>query len=244
MRISRIYQDTPFHIGDSVELNDWAVQHSVVALRLKPGFTIHLFNNQAEGEFKAELVAIGKRRYAAKILEFIPKVKESPLITQLGQGISRGDRMDFALQKAVELGVTEITPLIMDHCALKLSAEQLEKRYRHWHNILVSACEQSDRCKVPTLHPPQSLLDWLLKQKFDIGLVFDPLATATFNHLPGHVKAVSLIIGPEGGLSDQEIALSQQYHFSSIRIGPRILRTETAAIIALSLVQAKWGDLA
>lgn len=243
MRIPRIYQNKTWRVGDTVELDDWAIQHSVTALRLRPGFTLTIFNGQEEGEFQAELVALGKRRYAAKILEFLPKQNESPLSTHLGQSISRGDRMDFALQKAVELGVTEITPLFTEHCSLKLSEEQLENRFRHWQNILISACEQSDRCKMPILHPSRSLSEWLALQKSDVRIVFEPDASTTINGLPDKASHVSFLVGPEGGFSQKEISLAEQSHFKVIRMGPRIVRTETAAIIALSLIQTKWGDL-
>lgn len=244
MRIPRIYQNKTLHLGDTVELDEWAVQHSVTALRLRPGFTLHLFNGHEEGEFEAELVALGKRRYAALLRQFHPKQKESPLSTHLGQSISRGDRMDFALQKAVELGVTEITPLFTEHCSLKLSEEQLENRFRHWQNILISACEQSDRCKVPVLHPSRSLSEWLSAQNSsDVRIVFEPGTATTINDLPEKASQVSFLVGPEGGFSQKEVVLAEQSHFKAVRMGPRIVRTETAAIIALSLIQTKWGDL-
>jgi 16S rRNA (uracil1498-N3)-methyltransferase len=243
MRISRIYQNTPLQINDTIELDEWAIQHTVIALRLRPGFIIHLFNNQDAGEYQAELVVLGKKRYGAKILAFIPKDNESPLITHLGQCVSRSDRMDFALQKSVELGVTEITPLISEHCSVKLNDEQLANRLRHWQNILISAAEQSERCFIPKLNPPQSLLDFVINGKSETKILFHPDTNSSMKDLPTSAKSVSFIIGPEGGLSDREVALTQQYHFIAIKLGPRVVRTETATVMALSLLQGKWGDL-
>ena len=243
MRIPRIYQNIPLKINETVELNEWAVQHSVIALRLKAGYIMQIFNGIDEGEFEAELVVLGKKSYAAKILRFTPKKNESPLYTHLAQGISRPDRMDYALQKAVELGVNEITPLFTEYCSVKLSEEQLESRFRHWQNILISACEQSARCKVPVLNPPQFFLDFITTQKSDINIIFEPESAVTLNDLDNDAKSVSFIIGPEGGFSERELELSKINYFNFIKIGPRVVRTETATVIALSLLQAKWGDL-
>ena len=243
MRISRIYQNVPLVLHDTVPLDEWAVSHTVTALRLKPGFIIHLFNGIDAGEYKAELVLLGKKQYGAKILAFIPRDTESPLHTHLGQSISKSDRMDFALQKAVELGVSEITPLISEYCAVKFTTEVLESRMRHWRNILISATEQSERCFVPQLHAAQPLREFVTDNCDETKLVFHPDTENTLRDLPNEARMVSFIIGPEGGISDSEIAHMRAHDFKLVKIGPRVVRTETATVIALSLLQEKWGDL-
>ncbi|HEX5793474.1 MAG TPA: 16S rRNA (uracil(1498)-N(3))-methyltransferase, partial [Rheinheimera sp.] len=161
----------------------------------------------------------------------------------LGQGISRGDRMDFAIQKAVELGVTEITPLFTERCGVKLDGERLAKRNEQWQKIAVSACEQSGRSIVPTVHPAINLQDWLAQQTKELKLTLHPRANDTIKTLTPN-SHLRLVIGPEGGFTDHEMQQTSNAGFQGIQLGPRVLRTETAALTAISALQLQFGDLA
>ncbi|TVP93679.1 MAG: 16S rRNA (uracil(1498)-N(3))-methyltransferase, partial [Pseudomonadaceae bacterium] len=166
---------------------------------------------------------------------------ESPLQVHLGQAMSRGERMDWAIQKAVELGVNAITPLFTERCEVKLQGERADKRQAHWQQVAISACEQCGRSQVPVVHPPQALADWLAQLDCELKLVLhhrteQPLASLQ------KPASLGLLIGPEGGLSSEEIQRTEASGFQAVRLGPRVLRTETAPIVALSLAQQLWGD--
>ncbi len=167
---------------------------------------------------------------------------ESPLRTHLGQALSRGERMDWAIQKAVELGVSEITPLFTERCEVKLQGERADKRQAHWQQIAVSACEQCGRSSVPVIHPPMALHDWLSALQVDVRLVLHHRTEQDLQSLPAPESA-ALLIGPEGGLSAGEIAQAEQAGFHAARFGPRVLRTETAPVVALTMLQHLWGDV-
>jgi len=160
----------------------------------------------------------------------------------LGQGISRGERMDYVVQKSVELGVDKITPLYTERCGVKISKERLAKKIAHWQAVAISACEQSGRCVVPQIMQPQTLSEWLSMQS-GIAFVCDPKSNQRIPHNTEQPTSLSLLIGPEGGLTDDEIKSAYNAGLQSLSLGPRVLRTETAAVVSLSLVQHLWGDL-
>ncbi len=160
----------------------------------------------------------------------------------LGQAISRGERMDYTLQKSVELGVQIITPLFTERCGVDLQGERLEKRMQHWQQVIISACEQSGRCYIPELKAPCSLEKWLMELKVDLAWIMDPRASTPLSAIQKSVGRVALLCGPEGGLSELELDQAKQHGLLGLLMGPRILRTETAALTALSLLQAQWGD--
>jgi len=168
---------------------------------------------------------------------------ESPLKLHLGQGISRGDRMDFVIQKAVELGVTEITPLFTERCGVKLDAERLAKRTEQWQKIAIAACEQSGRSVVPLVHTAIQLTKWLAQETKDLKLTLDPWTSDSIKTIAGS-QTIRLVIGPEGGFTDAEVAQTKDAGFMAVRLGPRVLRTETAALTAISALQLQFGDLA
>ena len=242
MRIPRIYTPTALNSGDSIELDENAFSHAVRVLRLKQGDSLILFNGEG-GEYEAELSDVQKKRASATVGQFHNKDCESPLPIILGQCISRGEKMDYTIQKAVELGVTEIVPLFSERCGVKLNKERMEKRLSHWHSVIISACEQCGRNRVPTLHEARSLNDWQQQLAASLKLVLDPTATDTLATLSKPEKDVALLIGPEGGLSDNEIKMAIEHGFNGIRLGPRTLRTETAGLTTLSVIQQLWGDL-
>lgn len=237
----RIYIDTEFSSGASLELPEGAARHLVQVLRLKPGEAFTLFNGQG-GEFEATLESAGKRDAVARVGAFDDVNRESPLSITLAQCVSKGDRMDYTLQKAVELGVKEIVPLLSARSVVKLDGERWQKKLEHWRGVILSACEQSGRTRIPALHAVTPLQNWLSSTQPGLHLVLAPSAAQSLRALSRPAASASLLIGPEGGLSDSEIALSQQHHHTTVSLGPRVLRTETAGVAALSAIQALWGD--
>lgn len=224
-----------------ITLSDWVCRHAVQVLRLKPDDTLRLFNGRGL-EVRARLSVAGKRAAQAEIVDTLESVPESPLSITLLQGISRGERMDFAIQKAVELGVNRIIPVLTSRCNVQLKGDRADKRLRHWHGVMVAACEQSGRACLPELAGIQSLQTALHERNEATKLVLAPSASQHFETLP-ETRSVALLIGPEGGLTDAEILSARDQDFAGLSLGPRILRTETAALVALTMVQARWGDL-
>lgn len=243
MRIPRIYHSTSLQINTTVELDEQAAAHVGRVLRMQADDPIILFNGQG-GQYDAQIVSVGKKHVQAKITGFSDSSSESPLSLHLGQGISRGDKMDYTIQKAVELGVTQITPLFTERCGVKLSGERLAKKHQQWQKIAISACEQCGRNTIPTIHEPINLSDWLQQSSEELKITLFPKATDTIKTLVAPEKGVRLIIGPEGGLSDQEIEQTLAEGFQGIQLGPRILRTETAGLCVVSALQLQFGDLA
>ena len=247
MRNPRIYQAQTFEVGQTQALNEDAFGHIVRVLRLKNGDDITLFNGIAEQagyfEYRAKLTNVGKKSADVEVLAKKLVENESPLNIHLAQGISRGDRMDFTLQKSVELGVNTITPIFTERCGVKLSGERLEKKHQQWQKIVISACEQSGRCAVPIVAPPIYLDDWLQQDSEALKLNLHPKAQHSIMSLPIENQRVRLLIGPEGGLNDSEIASANKAGFHDVLLGPRVLRTETAALTAITALQCRYGDL-
>ncbi|MBA2653638.1 MAG: 16S rRNA (uracil(1498)-N(3))-methyltransferase [Gammaproteobacteria bacterium] len=241
MRISRFYYNGPLSKDTIVKLCEETSHYILHVLRLKVGAKSVLFNGDGK-DYLAILTDCSKKIVTLEIQESINVHKESPLKIHLVQGISRGEKMDWTIQKAVELGVTEITPIITEHCSIKLDASRREKRLVHWQKIMVSACEQSGRSSLPSLNPIVQFEDWIYHPRQEMKLFCDPNSSQRLSHLPA-AQEILLIIGPEGGLSNNEISLANKYNFTGISLGPRILRTETAAVSAISVAQALWGDL-
>ncbi|MBJ7551094.1 16S rRNA (uracil(1498)-N(3))-methyltransferase [Marinomonas ostreistagni] len=243
MRIPRIYVDLPLAEHSTIELPDGAFQHCCKVLRLKENHPITLFNGKG-GQFKAELVNVQKRSAQVEVGTFEELTNESPLKVTIGQSISRGERMDYAVQKAVEAGVYKIQPLFSERCEVRLNDARLEKRVQHWQQVAISAAEQSGRGIVPEVCFPIELEKWVPDCN-------DMLKLTLHHHSPRPLsdfaeptnKQIALLIGPEGGLSETEVALAKQYGFSAIALGPRVLRTETAPIVALTALNIRWGDI-
>lgn len=243
MRIPRIHVPGPIDSGLSLQLPDQAARHVNQVLRLKESSALIVFDGEG-GEFEAVITAIQKRSVTVKIGAVRNQNVESPLKIHLIQGISRGERMDIALQKAVELGVNTITPVFTERCNVKLSGDRLHKKHQHWYGVLVSACEQSGRSHIPMLNPAQKLSDVLSKTSESLRLVLDPNAERRLPEVSNNKpEQLELIIGPEGGLSDNEIRECVEAGCEAVTLGPRILRTETAAIAVLAITQTLWGDI-
>lgn len=240
MRTPRIYTPQALQEDTEIILDENAFAHAVRVLRLGPGDGLVVFNGQG-GEYAAVLTEVGRKQASARLEVFIPREAESPLNIILGQCISRSEKMDYTIQKAVELGVSAIVPLFSERCGVRLDRERTERKIEHWQAIVIGACEQSGRNRVPAVHPTVQLRDWLMNCSSDLRLVLSPGATSTLHNL-SKPSSVSLLFGPEGGLSDDEIQAALNAGFKDIRLGPRILRTETAAVATLGAIQALWGD--
>jgi 16S rRNA (uracil1498-N3)-methyltransferase len=242
VRISRVYFKGTLASGLQIILPNEASHYLLHVLRLKIGDPLILFNGEG-GHYQASLVGSTKKKEAIVLVgEFKAINTESPLKIHLAQGISKGEKMDFVIQKAVELGVTEITPLITEFCAVKVNNDRLAKRQQHWFKVIISACEQSGRTGIARLNAPQLLTNWIDHQPNPLKIYCQPGASNTIKNLEP-AQDVLLLIGPEGGLSKTEIMAAQNANFKGVTLGSRILRTETAALSAISVVQSLWGDL-
>lgn len=243
MSISRIFQASSLVVGDSIQLDESASHHLARVLRANVGDALILFNGQG-GEYVAYITEITKKNVTAQIQEFVAVDRESPLELCLAQGISRGEKMDYTIQKAVELGAKKIIPLLTERCTVKLDQERREKRWQHWHAIMISACEQSGRTHVPELSKPLSLDAWLEEARTGVSFVLAPGAETKLKTITLPSRQATLLIGPEGGLSEAEIQQACAKGFQPLSLGPRVLRTETAAVAALAVLQAAFGDMA
>lgn len=237
MRLSRFFIDAPLALGEHV-LPDASAHYIGRVLRLAPGASVQLFDGSGQ-EYLAELLEVSKKTVRVQLHESVSGMQESRLRVHLGQGLSRGERMDWAIQKATELGVAEITPIMSERCEVRLKDERADKRLAHWRQIAISACEQCGRSVLPVIHPPQPLTEWLATDA-ELKLVLHPVAEPLASHLAP--TTLAFLIGPEGGLSDGELAQAQGAGFQAARLGPRVLRTETAPVVALSVAQQLWGD--
>ncbi|NGZ65790.1 16S rRNA (uracil(1498)-N(3))-methyltransferase [Vibrio aestuarianus subsp. cardii] len=242
MRIPRIYHPTPISQLGTIALSDDAAGHIGRVLRMQVGQEVLLFDGSG-AEFPATISEVTKKGVLVEVAERIESSCESPLNLHLGQVISRGDKMEFTIQKSVELGVNTITPLISERCGVKLDAKRFEKKLEQWQKIAISACEQCGRNTVPVIRPIMQLEAWCAEQSDALKLNLHPRAKYSINTLPEPVTKVRLLIGPEGGLSAQEIRMTEEYQFEETLLGPRVLRTETAALTAITALQVRFGDL-
>ncbi|MGD8592305.1 MAG: 16S rRNA (uracil(1498)-N(3))-methyltransferase [Gammaproteobacteria bacterium] len=249
MRIPRIYQAETLTVGQEVQLDSQATVHVARVLRLREGDAIVVFNGQG-GEYHGIVGRLDKRSVTIHLQNFIEADVESPLKIILAQGISRGERMDYTVQKAVELGVSAIVPLQTERTVVNLNAERKERRRQHWQTVVYSACEQSGRNMVPHVDPVIMLSNWLqtLSVKTageDSKFVLNHRVDSGVDSLPLNAQQpITVLIGPEGGLAEDEITQAEQAGFVSVCLGPRVLRTETAALAFISVLQAKCGDFA
>lgn len=239
MRIPRVFIDLPLATGREIALPKEARQHMERVLRLKPGHPVIAFNGQG-GQFSAELLGGG----CLRLLAFEDRSSESPLPVRLIQGISKAERMDITLQKATELGATRISPVTTVRSVVKLDEERAERRHGRWRGILQSACEQCGRNALPQLDELKRL-DTVLAEKDGSAtrIVLAPEGTSSLAEI-GRPLALEVLIGPEGGLSEEEVATAIDRGFTAVRLGPRILRTETAGLALLAAAQTLWGDFA
>lgn len=240
--MTRIFQPFTIEPNSLVTLDDNAFNHLIRVLRMKVGENIILFDG-SNHITPAVIHEINKKIVTVKTSLPVLDNRESPLDIHLGQVISRGEKMEFTIQKSVELGVASITPLLSERCGVKLHEERLEKKIQQWQKIVISACEQCGRNVIPVIHPVMKLENWCASLTDGLKLNLHPKAEYGIKQLTNTHKKIYLLIGPEGGLSDNEISMTHSYHFSDILLGPRVLRTETAALTALTALQVHLGDL-
>jgi 16S rRNA (uracil1498-N3)-methyltransferase len=241
MRIPRIFHPEPLEPDSRVTLDDSAARHVAKVLRLAEGSPLTLFDGSG-GEYPASIVSVAKRSVEVQLGHRLDVEVESPLHITLAQGVSKGDRMDFTIQKAVELGVSRIVPLNTERSVVNLKGERLEKKLAHWKGVIISACEQCGRNSMPELLPLQPLPSWLQSDANGTRLLLDHRATETVASLQPKGE-ITLLIGPEGGLSQKEREQAFFLGYTGLRLGPRVLRTETAALTALAALQSRFGDL-
>ncbi len=248
MRIPRVHLPVVLHEGAEHDLPAGAVDRLVRVLRLPAGREVRVFDGRG-AEFKAILVEAGKRGARILVQQSLPAAAASPLRVTLAQALARGEKMDWILQKATELGVASIQPILTERTEVRLGEERSERRMAHWRGILTGACEQSGRADLPSLESPLSLPEWLAQLVGVIAPVdqmrvfLDPEADSEFAATDFEPRALIAAVGPEGGFSARELSMFAQARFEGCRLGPRVLRTETAGIAVLAIAQARWGDL-
>ena len=241
MRISRLFIETTLSPNALISLDEKASHYLNKVLRLKANAPLIVFNGNGN-QYNATIEAIEKKTVTIRTKDCDNINNESPLSIHLGIAISKGDRMDWVMQKATELGVTAITPLTSERTEVKLKGERLEKKLQHWRQIAISACEQCGRNRIPTINTLSIADDWINTVAAERKLVLhhrtEQAIDTTLN-----IASSALLIGPEGGLSEREINAAEQQGFEALRLGPRVLRTETAPLAAITLLQHSWGDM-
>jgi len=244
MRRTRLHIVGDYDTDSELELEADRSRYVTRVLRLKSGDSLLVFNGAGD-EFRATLLRAGKNSATVGIGEKTSTKTETDLRVHLVQGISRGERMDFVVQKATELGVKRITPVLTEHGVVKLDSRRAEKRRDHWEKVAASACEQCGRVRLPLVEAPMALKDWLGRApaNVDAQLILKPGAGTSLADIEAPPTKVCLLIGPEGGFSNGEYVDADVAGFQPVSIGPRILRTETAAVAALAVLQSRWGDL-
>ena len=240
MRIQRVYTDQPLAAGAEITLEEDSSHHLHHVLRLQAGDSIHLFNNGLE--YAAVLGRIGKEGTTATLGKLVREEPEPKLAIQLLIGISRGERMDFALQKATELGVTRVTPVFTKRCVVKLNEKKQASRMEHWQKIILNACEQSGRCRLPLLDTPLEIGAAVMQHQSGTCLLLDHRSNKSLQDLKRPKQSVTILVGPEGGLNGDERKLAKANDYTGVRLGPRVMRTETAPLAAIAAIQTLWGD--
>jgi 16S rRNA (uracil1498-N3)-methyltransferase len=229
-------------VGSEYRLPDAVAHHALRVLRLSVGDRVTLFTG-AGGEFAATLARADKRDAVVRIDAFDAVARESPLAVTLVQGIAANDAMDHAMRRSVELGVAVVQPVLTARSARMPDGERGAKRLGHWRQIVVAACEQCGRNRIPDVNDVVALDRWLAARgSTAMGLVLSPTATTSLADAPQPRDALDLLVGPEGGLAPDEIARAEHAGMTAVRLGPRVLRTETAALAALAAINARWGD--
>lgn len=241
MRCPRIYSPQPLAAHTTLELAPEASHHLARVLRMQRGDALILFNGEG-GEYPAMIAAVDKRSVTVTTEQQSNSVPESSLKLHLGIAMSKGDRMDWVVQKATELGVARITPLYSERVELKLQGERAEKKLEHWRGVAIAACEQCGRNTLPAIAAVTTLADWLDNTTADRKFVLHHRTEIALD-AAAKPASVALLVGPEGGLSEAEIAAAERRQFAPLRLGPRVLRTETAPLAALTILQYIWGDL-
>ena len=244
MAYPRLFVSSSLQSGTDLQLNAEQARYLGRALRLRAGDSVSVFNGE-DGEFAARIIKVSKTTARLALGEEQDTVCESPLKLHLVQGVSRGERMDFVVQKATELGVKRISPVFTEYSVVKLNADRADRRREHWQKIAASACEQSGRIRPPLIDEPVPLKTWFGEktEDADVDLVLQPRSATPLSAISAPETKICMLIGPEGGLSDTEYEDASIAGFTPVSLGPRVLRTETAALAAVAIAQSLWGDL-
>jgi 16S rRNA (uracil1498-N3)-methyltransferase len=243
MRLTRVHVPEPLTAGRRQAIEGNAASHIARVLRLKPGDALTLFDGRG-GEYAARIETIRNGAVVVEVQERSALERESPLSLTLAQGVSRGERMDWVVQKATELGATRIIPLLTERSVVRLDSKQSARKLQHWQGIAIAACEQSGRNRIPDMAAPLDLHDFLRGiDSRATRLLLSPSGTQRVNDLEAPDGGIVILIGPEGGLAESEQRAALNAGFMPVRLGPRVLRTETAAVAALTLLQHQFGDL-
>lgn len=245
-QIPRIYTQQDLTLGQSIELESQASQHISRVLRLTVGDQVRLFNG-TQGDVMTNISGASKKATELSVESQICPQQTIALNSHLGQVVSKGERMEYTIQKATELGVCQITPLWSERCEVKLKGERLEKKLEQWRKIAISACEQSGRNNIPQINAPMQFSDWCTQQQQENNrrcFILHPDTHQECKTLAeyDHTDQVSILIGPEGGFSQDEVTQARTMQFNYLTLGPRVLRTETASVAVLSVMQYLWGD--
>lgn len=242
MSTPRLFQQISLHENITLTLSLDAAHYLGHVRRAKENDALIIFNGEG-GEYHAKILSIKKNKFTVKILSHEAVNRESPLNLHLAQGVARGEKMDFIVQKAVELGIKKITPLLTERSTVKLDADKRIKKQQHWQAVAISACEQSGRNLVPEICLPLTLTQWL--ETFQgFGMMLSPYGDRQILDLSmPNEDSLTLLVGPEGGLSAEEVTQLQRKEFISLKLGPRILRTETAPLAVIAILQARFGDM-
>ena len=240
MRSYRVHSQSDLKVGQSAVLDERSSHHLARVLRVKVDDAVTVFNGDGYNYY-SRISAVTKTHITVDISTKENPSNESPLSTHLGLAVSKGDRFEWAIKKATELGVSSISPILSQRVDVRLSPERWQKKQDHWQQIVISACEQSGRAVVPEVQLPQPLRSWVEVAEADHKFCLHPGLNNALPTTPP--SSVALLVGPEGGLSDDEVALASNYGFLGLNLGPRILRTETAPLVALSVIGTQWGDL-
>lgn len=243
MRLTRVYVDAALEPGALLTLTGSAAGHLTRVLRLRPKAVLTLFNGRG-GEYAARIERVQGNKVTVAVGEHAAIERESPLPLTLAQGVSRGERMDLVVQKATELGVARLVPVLTERSIVRLDEEQSDRKSSHWRAVAISACEQCGRNRLPEVALPSRLREFLRQPAGDsVRLLLSPSATQRIEDVPRPARGATVLIGPEGGLSDAEQEDALAAGFTAVNLGPRVLRTETAAIASLTLLQREFGDL-
>ena len=243
MRLTRVYVDAALEPGALLTLTGSAAGRLTRVLRLRPKAVLTLFNGRG-GEYAARIERLQGSKVTVAIGEHAAIERESPFPLTLAQGVSRGERMDLVVQKATELGVARLVPVLTERSIVRLDEEQSDRKSNHWRAIAISACEQCGRNRLPEVALPSRLREFLRQAAAEsVRLLLSPSATQRIEDVPRPARGATVLIGPEGGLSDAEQQDALAAGFTAVNLGPRVLRTETAAIASLTLLQREFGDL-
>jgi len=243
MRLKRVYVDAALEPGARLSLTGGAAGHLTRVLRLRSKAALTLFNGRG-GEYAASIERVQRSEVTVVVGEHAPLERESPFPLTLAQGVSRGERMDLVVQKATELGVARLVPVLTERSIVRLDEGQSDRKSSHWRAVAIAACEQCGRNRLPEVALPTPLREFLRQPAGDsVRLLLSPSATRRIEDVPRPASGAMVLIGPEGGLADEEQQLAEGAGFTAVNLGPRVLRTETAAIAALTLLQREFGDL-